>query len=38
MDQKIQKKFFVFKIIASEWGPANSRNPEQDTCHWKSMC
>ena len=33
MEQKIEKKFFVFKIIAFEMGAANSHNPEQDTSH-----
>ena len=27
MEQKIEKKFFVFKIIAFEMGAANSHNP-----------
>ena len=37
MEQKIQKKFLVFQIIAFELGVANSRNLEQDTCHRQSM-
>ena len=37
-EQKIQKRLFVFKIIAFEMGTANSHNPEQDTCHRQSMC
>ena len=28
----------VLKIIAFESGKANSHNPEQDICHWQSMC
>ena len=28
----------VLKIIAFESGKANSHNPEQDICHWISMC
>ena len=36
MEQKIQKKFSVFKIIAFQLGAANSQNPEQDTCHQQS--
>ena len=28
----------VLKIIAIESGTANSYNPEQDICHWQSMC
>ena len=38
MEQKIQKKFFVFQILAFELGVANSPNVEQDTCHQQSMC
>ena len=38
MEQKIQKKFFVFQIIAFELGVANSHNLEQDTCHRQSIC
>ena len=38
MQQKIQKKFFVFQIIAFELGVANSRNIGQDTCHRWSIC
>ena len=38
MEQKNQKKLLVLKIIAFESGKANSHNPEQDICHWQSMC
>ena len=38
MEQKNEKKLLVLKIIAFESGKANSHNPEQDICHWKSMC
>ena len=38
MDQKFRKKLLVFKIIGSEPGSTNSDNPEQDTCHWQSIC
>ena len=38
MQQKIQKKFFVFQIIAFELGVANSNNLEQDICHRQWMC
>ena len=38
MEQKNQKKLLVLKIIAFESGNANSHNPEQDICHWNSMC
>ena len=37
IEQKHQKKFLVLKIIAFESETANSHNPEQDTCHWRSM-
>ena len=38
MEQKIEKTIFFFQIIVFESGGANSNNPEQDTCHWQSMC
>ena len=38
MEVKNKKKFLVFKIFAFELGPTNSHNPEQDTCHWQSIC
>ena len=38
MEEKIQKKVFVFKIIAFELGAANSPDPEEDTCHRQWMC
>ena len=38
MEQKNQKKLLVLKIIAFESGTTNSHNPEQDICHWQSMC
>ena len=38
MEEKNQKKLLVLKIIAFESGTRNSHNPEQDTCHWQSMC
>ena len=31
IDQKIEKNFAVFKIIAFESGAANCHSPEQDT-------
>ena len=37
MEQQIEKKFLVFRIIGFELRVANSRNPEQDTCHRQSM-
>ena len=38
MEQKNEKKLLRLKIIAIESGMANSPNPEQDICHWQSMC
>ena len=38
MEQQNQKKLLLLKIIAFESGKANSHNPEQDICHWQSMC
>ena len=38
MEQKNQKIFLVFKIIAFEPGSTNSHNPEHDTCIWQSIC
>ena len=38
MEQKNEKKFSVLKIVAFESGTANSHNPEQDNCHWQSIC
>ena len=38
MEQKIEKKIFIFKKIAFELGAANSYNQKQDTCHPQSMC
>ena len=38
MEQKNLKKLLVLKIIAFESGTTNSHNPEQDICHWQSMC
>ena len=33
----MQKKFFVFQIIAFEFEVANSRNFEQDICYRQSI-
>ena len=38
MEQKSLKKSLVLKILAFESGTRNSHNPEQDICHWQSMC
>ena len=37
MDEKNQRKLFVFKIIAFESGTKNSHSCEKDTCDWQSM-
>ena len=37
MEQKIEKKVFVFQIIAFELGVANSHNLEQATFRRQSM-
>ena len=34
----MEKKFFVFQIIAFELAVSNSPNLEKDTCHRRSMC
>ena len=38
MEEENPKKFLVFKIIAFDPGSTNSHIPEQDTCHWQSIC
>ena len=38
MEEEVDKKFFVFRIIAFELGVANSHNLQQDTCHPETMC
>ena len=38
MKQKNRKKFLVLDIIPFESGTTNSHTPEQDNCHWQSMC
>ena len=38
MEQTNLKRILVLKISASESGTTNSHNPEQDNCHWQSMC
>ena len=38
MEQKNLNKSLVLKILAFESGTRNSHNPEQDICHWQSMC
>ena len=38
MKQKNLKKLLVLNLIPFESGTTNSQNPEQDNCHWQSMC
>ena len=38
MKKKIQKKFFVFEIITSEFVALNCLYQEQNTCHRDSVC
>ena len=38
MEQKIEKTFFLLKIISFESGTTYSNNPEKKTFHWYSMC
>ena len=38
MQQKIDKKFFVSQIIASELPSFNCPSEEQDTFHLQPMC
>ena len=38
MEQKIEENFFVFQIIAFEFGVASSCYIEQETCHRQPMC
>ena len=38
MEEKNIKIILVLEIIAFESGTRNSHNPEQDICHWQSMC
>ena len=38
MEEKNQKPLLVLKIIGFQSATANSYNPEQDICHWQSMC
>ena len=38
MEKENLKKYLVLKRSAFESGKRNSQNPEQDNCHWQSMC
>ena len=37
-EQKNLNKLLVLKKIPFESRTRNSHNPEQDNCHWQSMC
>ena len=37
MQKKIEKKFLVFEIIASQMAPVNCLYYEGNTCHGQSM-
>ena len=38
MEQDNLKTYLVLKRSAFESRKTNSQNPEQDNCHWQSMC
>ena len=38
MEQTNLKRILVVKVIAFESGTNNCQNPEQDNCHWQSVC
>ena len=38
MEQTNPKRILVVKVIAFESGTNNCQNPEQDNCHWQSVC
>ena len=38
MKQKNRQKLLVLNIIPFELETTNSHTPEQDNCHWQSMC
>ena len=38
MKQNNRKILLVLNIIPFESRTTNSQNPEQDNCHWQSMC
>ena len=38
IEQRDQKKFSFWKIIAFEPESTNSHKAEQVTCHWQSIC
>ena len=38
MKQKNPRKYLGLNIIPFESGKTNSHTPEQDKCHWQSIC
>ena len=38
LKQKNPKKYLGLNIIPLESGTTNYHTPEQDNCHWQSMC
>ena len=38
MKKKIEKNFFVFEIITSEFVALNCLSQEENTCHWHTVC
>ena len=38
MEEKVEKKFFVFQIIVTDLAAANSHYYKENTCHRQSMC
>ena len=38
MKEEIEKKFFVFEIITSEFVALNCLDQEENTCHRHSVC
>ena len=38
MQEKVEKKFLIFEIIAREWVALNSLYSEENTCQRQSLC
>ena len=38
MKKKIQKNFFVFEVIRSDFVALKCLYEEKNTCHWDSVC
>ena len=38
MEEENVEKYLVLKRSAFESGTRNSQNPEQENCHWQTMC